>query len=303
MSMVFFLITLLGSLAATLLCAAWRRGTPHAEGARKAAAAIPLLTMIAIALLLRADRVLVTDERIMLATLAALTGLLWLFGFIRATDAEGAATRIIHDPQRTGAWWITLSTLLQGAFVLTATWVAASNFLQQNPQMAYAWRWMWLAQLATLVSGAIYLAVVLAGAVENVSDRAANEPAENDEDENDEKKNADGRILELVAAMIGAVVLRIAALAGSIFVWAHFSPFGAHFFLSRLFLTGFANFMMLRIILGFILPLLFGLLAIYAWQGGARRQAVGQFTPVLLLVLISELIAASLTVGLGGIAF
>lgn len=303
MSMVFFLLSLLASLAATMLCIAWRRGRSHAADARGAAAALGPLTLLAAGLLLYADGILVTDERFMIATLAALTGMLWLFGFVRVMNDEGAPVRVIHDPGRTGAWWITLSAMLQGAFALTATWVAANNFLKRSPQMMGAWRWMWLTQLAVLLSGALYLTVVLAGALENVDDPAAENAGDAGEAGGKiHTKRTASRIPELVAAMLGAVVLRVLAMAGSIYAWAHFSPFGSRYFFSRLLLTGFGNFFMLRMILEFILPLLFGLLALYAWQSGARRQAAGQFVPVLLLVLISEMLAASLTVGLGGIA-
>lgn len=285
-----FLLVLQWSMVAAGLCAVWRRRTRHA-GAAWAALLAPALLGVAVALLLRFDRALAPDERSLMTLLALFSGGLWLFGFFWA-PAGSPARRVLRSPSATGAWWITLSLLLLGAFVLTATRVLVNDFLELNPYMAVAWRWLWLSLLAALASGALLTGVAVVGVLQPVPSDAALA----------RRAGAD-RIPGLVNAMILAVGLRMLALGGSLLVWAWHCPFGARHFVDRLLTDSSWNLVTLRALLGFVLPMLFGVLALAAWQGGARRQAAAQFLPVLVLALISEMIAAGLTVGMGGLAF
>lgn len=285
-----FLLVLQWSLVAAGLCAVWRRRARHA-GAAWAALLAPALMVAAMLLLLRFDQALAPDERALMGLLALFSGGLWLFGFLWSPEPV-PARRVLRSPSATGAWWITLSLLLLGAFVLTSTWVVLNDFLSMNPHMAPAWRWLWLTLIAALASGALLTGVALAGLLQAVPTDAALA----------RRASAD-RIPDLVNVMILAVALRMLAVACSLMVWAWHCPFGARHFISRLLTDSSWNLVTLRALLGFVLPLLFGVLALSAWQGGARRQAAAQFLPVLVLAIISEMIAAGLTVGMGGLAF
>lgn len=57
-----------------------------------------------------------------------------------------------------------------------------------------------------------------------------------------------------------------------------------------------------RIILGLLLPLMYGLLVQASVREHRRRQAAIQFAPITLLVLLGELLGAGLTVGMWGLA-
>lgn len=286
--MMLFLLTLQWSLAGAVLCVAWRFTPQRSGAATRLLAAIPLLTLLSIASLLLADRVLIWNERAMMVVMAGLTGCLWIFGFNRVTSPGGPRMRVFQDPAWVGTVWLSLSILLQGAFALTATWIALNNFLLASPYMIAGWRWMWLTLLAAPLTGALLHASALAGTLPIPALAPLPSP---------------DRSARLTTAFIGAVALRFFALAGSLYLWSVFCPFGSHYFIGRLMDIQLNTMITLRVLLGMILPLLFSLLVLLKTQEASSRQTSIQFMPALILVLMSEMVAAALTAGLGGIAF
>ena len=278
--MMTFLLTVQWTLTAAALCAAWRCADDRrAAWAARAVYAMPLLTLAAAASLLLSDQILVWTERIMMLTLAALTGSLWLFGLARIEARPGLRARMMHSAGWTGVCWISLSALLQGAFLLTASWIAVINFLLRNQAMMPVWRWVWLALIGAIVCGGLLTAAVLAGTAAILDDTglsSSGSPSTTPE------ATDRGRLPRLGYLTIGIALLRAGVIAGSLALWMSFCPFGSNFFISRTLQSG-LNYILLRVLLGVILPMLFALLALLAWHGEGRAQAAMQFLPALIV--------------------
>lgn len=306
MFMMVFCMTLQGSLAATALCAFWRRG----RGARPALAAlatslIPPLTLASASCLLLADDLLVWFERALILMLAALTGMLWLFGFVRVEEANAAAPgapgeRLYRSPSLAGEWWITLCALLQGAFLLTATWIAAQNFMRRTQFMAAVGPWLWLSLIAAALCGALLLAAAL-GATVAAASAAAPDDGGTPPVRSGRARPAGGfRVWGW--CLIGLLLLRGAALAASLALWFYACPFPPAFFASRLLHNGF-TLIFSRVVLGLVLPLFFMLFGLLAHEADPRPQcALQHLLPALIVMMLGEMLAAVLAAGLAGLA-
>lgn len=113
-------------------------------------------------------------------------------------------------------------------------------------------------------------------------------------DENDDALMRAGR---LVCTGVG---LRIAWIIASMMIGAWFEPIALRTFFgmrqaSTIGMIG------ARVILGLILPLMYGLLVQASVREHRRHQAAIQFAPIALLVILGELLSAGLTVGMWGL--
>lgn len=99
-----------------------------------------------------------------------------------------------------------------------------------------------------------------------------------------------------------AILFRGFALASSLALGAYYNPMGTRFFFDRLFQVS-LTLVVIRIILGLILPTLFAWVAVAAMRHHERQQAIGQFVPTFIVVLFAEILATGLTLGMFGIAF
>jgi hypothetical protein len=110
------------------------------------------------------------------------------------------------------------------------------------------------------------------------------------------------RICTAIQYIQAAVVFRVFAVVASLGLGGYFNPLGSWYFFDRLYRVSY-TLIGIRIILGLILPTLFACVAVGAMRRRERKQAIDLFTPAFIVVLIGEILAAGLTVGMYGIAF
>ena len=280
------LIGMQGALACAGLCLAWRR-----EGARSgalvlAAAGVLLFDLIAAGMLIPLRTELDGSLRAWILFGAALVWLIWPACLWRV----GLARR--HPPLHLEPFvarvLIPLGLTLQLALTgLTAAGLVGWFTAHRSPVLPPGW--LTLALGVNLAAGALLIGAALCGCTIDGRGGCAGRPPR-------ARLVRAGWLLEL------AVLARVAAIGGSLGLAAHFSPLGPRFFFVRMAVTG-SSLMLTRVLLGLVLPMLFGAMVFLSLGEPAERQAAQQFVPTLILVLLGEILGAGLTLGLSGVAF
>lgn len=168
----------------------------------------------------------------------------------------------------------------------------------------------WLATVMglNLLAGAMLLMGALAGVipgkmspVTSLEDFEATtcDDAQGDAFHGDE---AQGRLAETIRFFLLLIFIRIFATAFSLVSCAFFNPLGARFFFNSL-LNHDVSLLILRVLMGMILPGLYALVGLSEIRDGRQPLSAWVFVPLVLFVIVGELIALALTVGMWGIAF
>ena len=101
--------------------------------------------------------------------------------------------------------------------------------------------------------------------------------------------------------LLSATLARTLALGASLTIACRFDPIGPPYFIEAL-ISATSSTLAIRVLIGLVFPLLIGLLAVAAPSGdgaSARRQ----FMPAVVLIALGEILAAGLSVAMGGLAF
>lgn len=110
------------------------------------------------------------------------------------------------------------------------------------------------------------------------------------------------RLRRLAEWLLMALLARGAAIGLSLTMAALANPINpAHFF--GISLAPSSSLLVARLLIGLGLPLLYTLMALLALRGATPHEGARHFAPALLMIVLTEILAAALTIGNWGIAF
>ncbi len=110
-----------------------------------------------------------------------------------------------------------------------------------------------------------------------------------------------GRSIAACHLVESALTLRMMVILISLLMGAVFNPVAPAYFMDRIF-SGPSSVLVLRLMLGLVLPVLFVWASIHAARQTSPQPVTPHLLLALILVLFGELLAACLTVGLWGLA-
>lgn len=293
---VWILVHLLGmelALAAAGLCLAWRWSDKRALRIL-CAVAVPLFFTLSVSVAVRFRFAIGSLSLPPILGLVAIVWLAWinliyversrrLTPLTAADQPPGAAIRLIRNLSL-AAGLLTLLAGVGSSVLVLSRWFDDQNTFHPTP-LEFLTAFM----LLGLVSGAILIALALYGLIVGALGL-------------DPIHRSLARLRSAALWLQIAMSLRLAVIAASLSVSSSFSPFGPHFYLDRMIVAG-SGLIMVRLLLGLILPVLFCWLVLLALRGRDHRQAASLFAPLAIIILIGEILSAGLTVGLAGISF
>ena len=310
----FILVHMLGlqwGLAGAGLCVAWGWARPGARRAHAAGAFALAAYLLSLGMLGAAGPAMGPGYHATMLVLAFTLALLWV-GYAWLARHPPRSPPFVVRSQAEEVVWVNGATArgrrpaahVLGAMVATAVHAVAIVlaarhlslwFAAKDPLRAIVPQLLWLSLAAALLSASVLQALAFYG-LGLIGWRAdPDEPA----GEHDLRQAA--RVTTTAAWILPATLLRMIAIGLSLGVGAAFDPVSPRHFWDTVLTTSY-QFLTLRLVLGLLLPLVMAILALLAAREGHARHAVQQFLPLSILIVISEVLAAGLTVGLWGIA-
>lgn len=239
-----------------------------------------LVTVAAMSLLMNAWRAIAPFEKSLILAIGAGCGLAW--SAVVARSMSGHPGR--HGILRGG------TLLFQLGLSAAAAWALSLFFVQKYP----GWP-----ERVLLPRPAIFFSIgggLLCGAIlMHAAMLGLNELAYWKKEEGDEGILRAGRFV-CIGVALRAVFVLFSIVTGVVYM-----PLGMRAMIGSLRNETIAT-LLARVMLGLILPFMYGMLVQASVREHRRRQGAIQFIPIALLILFGEMLGAGITVGLWGLA-
>ena len=208
---------------------------------------------------------------------------------------------------RRQALWLAFSFATQLAFGAIAARILAAQFAARYAPFDIASplsvTQLQILSLLAMMTGGMALAAAVAGAVGAMQ---SDDVLIHDEVDSSGFAERDlewiGRMKIIAEWLMAALLLRAGAVAFSIALGALSSPISpGHYF--QISLAPSSSLLIARLLIGLALPMAYCGLALRTLNGESPREAGQQFAPALMMMVLTEIFAAALTVGNWGVAF
>lgn len=239
-----------------------------------------LVTVAAMSLMINGWTAIEPFEKSLLLAIGAGCGLAW-----SAVVARGVTGRSGHQGVLRGG-----TVVFQLGLTAAAAWGLSLYFVQKYPGWPERVAFPRLAIFASVGGGLLCGAILMHAAMLGLNELA-----------HWRKEEGDDGILRAAGLVCVGVIVRAVWIVFSIMMGLVYMPIAMRAMIGSARNETIAT-VTARVVLGLILPLMYGLLVQASVREHRRRQGAIQFVPIALLILFGELLGAGITVGMWGLA-